>query len=69
MKDPRNDKDGALEASVNLYRTGRIKRRDFIRMAVSASVTAGLAGALCLHKAGALNRGEHVAGLFTGVQR
>ncbi|MCG8594123.1 MAG: GMC family oxidoreductase N-terminal domain-containing protein [Kiloniellales bacterium] len=46
MKDPRNDKDGALEASVALYRTGRIKRRDFIRMAVSAGITAGLAGAL-----------------------
>ncbi|MCG8358764.1 MAG: GMC family oxidoreductase N-terminal domain-containing protein [Kiloniellales bacterium] len=46
MTDRTNGKDDALEASVILYRQGKLSRRKFIRMAVSAGVTAGVAGAL-----------------------
>lgn len=42
----KDGKDRELETSVDLYRKGRLSRRDFMRRAMAAGVTAGMAGAL-----------------------
>ena len=44
----KDGKDRELETSVNLYRKGKLSRRDFMRRAMAAGVTAGMAGALDL---------------------